>query len=152
MVGHIALACGGDVRKAMNSVELCVLSSPAADGVRKITLETAKELTQKSALRYDKDGDEHYDLLSAFQKSMRGSDPDAAVHYLARLLEAGDLPGLPSFDGHRLRGCGARLSPDHSHCQGLRRRGVSGGTAGSPSVPGGWSNFSQYRAEIKFRS
>ena len=94
VVGHIALACGGDVRKAMNSVELCVLSSPAADGVRKITLETAKELTQKSALRYDKDGDEHYDLLSAFQKSMRGSDPDAAVHYLARLLEAGDLPSV----------------------------------------------------------
>ena len=76
------------------TVELCVLSSPAADGVRKITLETAKELTQKSALRYDKDGDEHYDLLSAFQKSMRGSDPDAAVHYLARLLEAGDLPSV----------------------------------------------------------
>ena len=62
--------------------------------MRKITLETAKELTQKSALRYDKDGDEHYDLLSAFQKSMRGSDPDAAVHYLARLLEAGDLPSV----------------------------------------------------------
>jgi putative ATPase len=91
-VEHIATACGGDVRKAMNAVELCVLSGDIKDGVCFVTLEKARELTQRSALRYDRAGDEHYDILSAFQKSMRGSDPDAALHYLARLLEAGDLP------------------------------------------------------------
>ena len=90
--GHISLACGGDVRKAMNAAELCFLACDLGDPEVKITLESARELTQKSALRYDRGGDEHYDILSAFQKSMRGSDPDAAVHYLARLLEAGDLP------------------------------------------------------------
>lgn len=89
---HIARACGGDVRKAMNAVELCVLSAPLTDGVRRVTMEAAAELTQKSAMRYDRAGDDHYDILSAFQKSMRGSDPNAALHYLARLLEAGDLP------------------------------------------------------------
>ena len=89
---HIARACGGDVRKAMNAVELCVLSAAMTDGVRLVTLESAAELTQKSAMRYDRAGDDHYDILSAFQKSMRGSDPNAALHYLARLLEAGDLP------------------------------------------------------------
>ena len=89
----IAAACGGDVRKAMNAAELCYLSAlPEEDGVRRITLELAKELTQRSAMKYDKEGDEHYDILSAFQKSMRGSDPNAALHYLARLLEAGDMP------------------------------------------------------------
>lgn len=89
---HISNACGGDVRKAINSVELCVLSSPADEsGVCKITLQRAQELTQHSAMRYDREGDEHYDIISAYQKSMRGSDPNAALHYLARLLEAGDL-------------------------------------------------------------
>lgn len=91
---HIAFACGGDVRKAINAVELSVLSTACIDGVYNITLECVKALTQRSALKYDKEGDEHYDLLSAFQKSMRGSDPNAAVHYLARLLEAGDLPSV----------------------------------------------------------
>lgn len=89
----IAQACGGDVRKAMNAVELCVLSAiPDEDGGLHITEQQARELTQRSAMRYDREGDEHYDIVSAYQKSMRGSDPDAAVHYLARLLEAGDLP------------------------------------------------------------
>lgn len=88
----IAYGCGGDVRKALNSVENCYLATPTRDGKKIITLETAEELTQKSAMRYDRDGDEHYDIVSAYQKSMRGSDPDASLHYLARLLEAGDLP------------------------------------------------------------
>ena len=91
---YISTACGGDVRKAMNAVELCVLSGEERDGVCLVTLELAKELTQRSALRYDRAGDEHYDILSAFQKSMRGSDADAAVHYLARLIVAGDLPSI----------------------------------------------------------
>ena len=92
VVKKIALGCGGDVRKALNSVENCYFATPTVDGKKSITIETAEELTQKSAMRYDKDGEEHYDIVSAFQKSMRGSDTNAALHYLARLLEAGDLP------------------------------------------------------------
>lgn len=87
---HIAYGCGGDVRKSLNTVELCML---AADN-GKVTLELAKELTQRSAMKYDRDGDQHYDLLSAFQKSIRGSDENAALHYMARLLVAGDLPSV----------------------------------------------------------
>lgn len=88
----ISRACSGDVRKALNSVENCFFASLQKDGKKLVTLELASELTQKSSVRYDKDSDEHYDIISAYQKSMRGSDPDAALHYLARLLEAGDLP------------------------------------------------------------
>ena len=88
----ISYACGGDVRKAINAVELSFISTKPTDGKRVLTKETAEGLTQKSAVRYDREGDEHYDLLSAFQKSMRGSDPDAAVHYLARILASNDLP------------------------------------------------------------
>ncbi len=90
---HIAAACGGDVRKALNAVELCVLAGrPEEDGSVTVTLDTARQLAQRSAMRYDREGDEHYDIVSAYQKSMRGSDANAALHYLARLLEAGDLP------------------------------------------------------------
>lgn len=89
---HIAYAAGGDVRKALNFVELSVLSVAPKDGKRVITPASVMSLTQKNAFRYDKKGDENYDVMSAFQKSMRGSDPNAALHYLARLLEAGDLP------------------------------------------------------------
>lgn len=89
---HIAYAAGGDVRKALNFVELSVLSVAPKDSKRVITPESVMSLTQKNAFRYDKKGDENYDVMSAFQKSMRGSDPNAALHYLARLLEAGDLP------------------------------------------------------------
>ena len=88
----IAYGCGGDVRKALNSVENCYLATRVQDGKKVIALETAVELAQKSSMKYDRDGDEHYDIVSAYQKSMRGSDPDAALHYLARLVEAGDLP------------------------------------------------------------
>ena len=89
---HIAYAAGGDARKALNFVELSVLSVAPKDGKRVITPESVMSLTQKNTFRYDKKGDENYDVMSAFQKSMRGSDPNAALHYLARLLEAGDLP------------------------------------------------------------
>lgn len=89
---HIAYAAGGDVRKALNFVELSVLSVAPKDSKRVITPESVMSLTQKNTFRYDKKGDENYDVMSAFQKSMRGSDPNAALHYLARLLEAGDLP------------------------------------------------------------
>lgn len=92
VIEAISLGCGGDVRKSINAVEMCCLSAIDKDGALFVSLETAKSLSQKSAMKYDRAGDEHYDIISAYQKSMRGSDPDAAVHYLARLLEAGDLP------------------------------------------------------------
>ena len=88
----IASGCGGNVRKAMNTLELSAIATDEENGEKHIARETVEQLVQRSAMRYDKDGDEHYDIISAFQKSMRGSDPDAAVHYLGRLLEAGDLP------------------------------------------------------------
>ncbi len=88
---HIAFACGGDIRKAMNAVELLFSAGVEQNGTLQISLQDAEAVTQKSAVRYDRDGDSHYDVLSAFQKSIRGSDPNAAVHYLARLLEGGDL-------------------------------------------------------------
>ena len=87
---HIAIGCGGDVRKAINTVELCMLA--ANNGV--VDLELAKQLTQKRSMKYDRNGDQHYDILSAFQKSIRGSDENAALHYLARLIAADDLPSI----------------------------------------------------------
>ena len=88
---QIAMACGGDVRKAINAVELlCQAAVPKKDRLY-LTSDDTSQVSQRSAMRYDRDGDAHYDILSALQKSIRGSDPDAAVHYLARLLEAGDL-------------------------------------------------------------
>ena len=89
-VARIAKACGGDVRKALNAVELCVLSAEG-DGDITVGEELAEALTQRSGSKYDRDGDAHYDVISAYQKSMRGSDVDAALFYLARLVEAGDL-------------------------------------------------------------
>ena len=91
VIEHIAQSCGGDVRKAVNSVELLFLTAVRAGKTVHVSLEDAAALSQRSAMRYDRDGDTHYDILSALQKSIRGSDPDAAVHYLARLIEAGDI-------------------------------------------------------------
>ena len=87
---RIAASCGGDVRKAVNAVELLFSAAPDSGLIR---LEDARAISQRSAMRYDREGDEHFDNLSALMKSLRGSDPDAALHYLARLLEAGDLIG-----------------------------------------------------------
>ena len=89
---YIASSCGGDLRKAMNAVEVLFSAGIPQDVKLPLTLADAKEVTQKSALRADRDGDNYYDLLSALHKSIRGSDPDAACHYLARLLEAGQMP------------------------------------------------------------
>lgn len=88
---HISFSCGGDVRKALNAVEMLVLSAVSSSEVPVATLQAAKEVSQRSSNRYDRDGDVHYDLLSALQKSIRGSDENAALHYLARLLDSGDL-------------------------------------------------------------
>lgn len=84
----------GDVRSALNALELAVLSADETDGTRHITLQDAKDCLQKGAFVSDKDGYMHYDVMSAFQKSIRGSDVNAALHYLARLIEAGDLPTI----------------------------------------------------------
>ena len=92
VIEYISQSCSGDVRKSINIVELCFLAcNNGNDDNINIDIETAKQIANKSVIKYDKDGDSHYDILSAFQKSMRGSDPNAAIHYLARLLESGDL-------------------------------------------------------------
>ena len=89
---YIAECCGGDIRKALNAVEVLFSAGIPQNDTLVLTMADAKSVTQKSALRADRDGDSHYDLLSALQKSIRGSDPNAAVHYLARLLEIGQMP------------------------------------------------------------
>ncbi|MGF0004488.1 replication-associated recombination protein A [Bacillus altitudinis] len=94
-MNHFANGCGGDVRSALNALELAVLSTKADEsGQITITLAAAEECLQKKSFSHDKNGDAHYDVLSAFQKSIRGSDADAALHYLARLIEAGDLESI----------------------------------------------------------
>ncbi len=93
VLDYISAACGGDARKSINTVELLYSTAiPGPEGLR-FTMKDAKAVTQRSSMHYDRDGDQHYDILSALMKSMRGSDPDAALHYLARFLETGDLPG-----------------------------------------------------------
>ena len=88
----LAHGCGGDMRKALGCLELAAAAARTDEtGARRVDGEMARQVTGRTAMRYDKNGDDHYDILSAYQKSMRGSDPDAALHYLARLLEAGDL-------------------------------------------------------------
>ena len=87
----ISRAAAGDVRRSLNMLELCLLTGESADGIE-ITDGAAEEILAANAVRHDREGDEHYDIISAYQKSMRGSDPDAAVYYLGRLLAAGDLP------------------------------------------------------------
>ena len=89
---YLAESAGGDMRKALGSLEFAVAAAETGPEGRVVTLDMIRQVTRRTAMRYDKDGDEHYDIVSAYQKSMRGSDPDAALHYLARLLEAGDLP------------------------------------------------------------
>ena len=90
-VDFLADMAGGDARRALNAIELGIMSTePEDDGRIHITLDVASECIQKRAIRFDKTGDNHYDTISAFIKSMRGSDPDAAVYYLARMLEAGE--------------------------------------------------------------
>ena len=91
-LSYLAQSAGGDMRKALGNLEFAVTAAPVQDGTRTVTLEMVTQVAQRTAMRYDKLGDDHYDIVSAYQKSMRGSDPDAALHYLARLLEAGDLP------------------------------------------------------------
>lgn len=92
VLDYIAQISGGDLRKAINAIDIAIYSTiPDKDNTIRIDIDTIKECTGEKALNYDRSGDSHYDILSAFQKSIRGSDPDAALHYLARLVKAGDL-------------------------------------------------------------
>ncbi len=92
-INHFVQSAQGDIRTSLNALELAILSAETKNPI-KITLKDAKDCLQKSSFQFDKDGDMHYDLMSAFQKSIRGSDVDAALHYLARLIEGGDLPTI----------------------------------------------------------
>lgn len=94
IITKIAYSCGGDVRKAMNTAELAVICGEASDGKVTVTEDSLEVLAQRSNMRYDRDGDQHYDILSAFHKSVRGSDENAALHYAARLIAAGDIISL----------------------------------------------------------
>lgn len=94
LIDKMAFSCGGDVRKAINTAELAVMCGEEADGTVTITADSLDILAQRSNMRYDRDGDKHYDILSAFHKSVRGSDENAALHYAARLIEAGDIISL----------------------------------------------------------
>lgn len=94
VVRHIAVSCGGDVRKAVNTVELSVIAGEIFPDCVKIHMDTVMALAQRSNMKYDRDGDQHYDNLSALQKSIRGSDENAALHYAARLMAAGDIISL----------------------------------------------------------
>ena len=85
---YLAESAGGDLRKALGCLDFAVTAAPVEEGARHITLDMIRQVTRRTAMRYDREGDDHYDIVSAYQKSMRGSDPDAALHYLARLLEA----------------------------------------------------------------
>jgi len=89
---HIAKVCDGDARKALNSLEIGALTTKPKNGIIEFTLDVAQESIQKKAVLYDKDGDAHYDTISAFIKSMRGTDPDAALYWLAKMLYAGEDP------------------------------------------------------------
>ncbi len=104
-LAFLADICGGDARNALNAIELAVLTTPPGeDGIIHITVPVAEECIQRRNVRYDKDGDNHYDIISAFIKSMRGSDPDAAVYYLARMIYAGEDP---KFIARRIMICAA---------------------------------------------
>ena len=90
-VKKIAVAAAGDVRRSLNMLELCILTAQNGENIC-VSDDTVEQILASNAVRYDREGDEHYDIISAYQKSMRGSDPDAAIYYLGRLLAAGDLP------------------------------------------------------------
>ena len=137
---HIAQSCGGDIRKALNAVEFLYTATRPENGVIRLTMADAKQVSQRSAMRYDKSGDDHYDDLSALMKSIRGSDPDAAVHYLARFLEAGDL----SF-------ARAERAAGHPHRQGLRRQCIAAGASGGASAAGRRGDFACHGPEVQFR-
>ena len=130
---QIATACGGDVRKAINAVELLCRAAMPRDGKLMLTLDDVEQVAQRSAMRYDRGGDAMYDAASALMKSLRGSDPDAALHYLARFLEAGDL-----ITPCRRLLCSASEDVGMAYPQAVSivKACVDTGAAGGPAAPG----------------
>ena len=151
VVEAIALGCGGDVRKSINAVEMCVLSAPVQDGRRSIGMDAVRQVSQRSAMRYDRDGDAHYDILSAFHKSVRGSDENAALHYLARLLVAGDLLSPAGGFCASPAKISAWLAPGHPYCESLRGQRFAAGAAGSAASFGRRYHPFMHRAQIQRR-
>ena len=147
---HIALACGGDVRKALGAVEMLVLSAVSGSDEPAATLEAAKEVSQRSSNRYDRDGDAHYDLISALQKSIRGSDENAALHYLARLLDSGDLIS-PCRRILVTASEDIGLANGGTHRQGAHRLGHSAWPAGGPDPAGRGGDPAVHRPEVQHR-
>ena len=148
----LAAACGGDMRKALGSLEFAVAGAAGTDGAKRLTTEAVRQVAQRSSQRYDKSDDMHYDCISALQKSIRGSDPDAAVHYLARILEAGgSAVGLPEAAGHRGGGRGPCVPAGHSHREGLRGQRPAAGPAGSAPAAGGRGRADGNRAQKAIR-
>lgn len=149
---YLAESAGGDLRKALGCLDFVVTAAPVDGTGKHITLEMIQQVTRRTAMRYDRDGDDHYDIVSAYQKSMRGSDPNAALHYLARLLEAGDLPSAC----RRLMVCacedvGLAYPADHPHRQGGSGRSQHGGSAGSPAPAGRCRHSRGNQPEIQQR-
>ncbi len=151
VIGHIARACGGDVRKSINAVELLFSAAQEDEESESlfVSLEDARQVTQASAVKYDRDGDSHYDILSAFHKSLRGSDPDAALYYLSRLLLKGYPFSSPAASGLRQRRCGACLSPGGGDRQGLCGFGFAAGASGSQAAPGPGRSGHCHRPQIQ---
>lgn len=147
---HIASACGGDIRKAMNALELLASAARGENGALRITLEDAQTAAQKSAMRYDREGDSHFDIASALMKSLPGSDPDAG----------GPLSGPAAGGGghgHRhpaaavlgQRGCGAGLSPGGAHREGLCGQRPPAGPAGGAAASGGGGHPAGHLAQVQ---
>ena len=148
----VAAGCGGDVRKAVNAVELLYRSARPKDGGLYVTREDAVQLSQCSAMRYDREGDDHYDLLSALHKSIRGSDPDAAVYYLGRLLVAGDLDlAVQTAAVHRGGGYRTGVPTGHHGGEELRGRGLAAGIAGGAAAAGRGGGAAGHRAQVQQR-
>ena len=149
-IDYIAAVCGGDVRKALNAVELSASAAQEQNGKRTVTIELLQSITGKSGMRYDRDADEHYNILSAYQKSMRGSDPDAALHYLGRLFgKRGSTVRLPQAAGYRQRGCGPCFSAVYCHCEGMCGRSISTGSAGGAYPLGTGSCAGRHCAKVQ---
>ena len=140
---YLAESAGGDLRKALGCLDFAVTAAPVEEGARHITLDMIRQVTRRTAMRYDREGDDHYDIVSAYQKSMRGSDPSAGSRRPAL--------GLPPSDGVRLRGCGPCLPADHPHRQGGGGRGQHGGSAGSTPAAGRRGDPGGHQPQIQQR-
>ena len=151
IIDKISYSCGGDVRKALNAVELLFSASKAEDGVIKIEEKDAEILSQRSAMRYDRDGDDLYDIISALQKSIRGSDPDAAVRPLSRKAFGGwrYTVSVQKTPRYSQRGCGACISHGCAYRKGVRRQRTAAWASGGKDTSCRGCGAFSYRAKVK---